>query len=145
MDSYDTFRKKHKTLCKTYYKKLKEYQKLMFDLPAGPMAYFVTFLQYLRDAYLLIDDKIATAEDYNNKVVETLSDALITYDWYTYSNDNYMKAVYDLQRLAEGEDRTKLEAEEKKWASETMKYFNTFWDMVKKYYLMWLRGNKVCS
>ena len=145
MDRYSKFRKEYKGLCKIYYKKLKTYQKLMFELPAGPMAYFAVFLQYLRDVYLLTDSNIATAEKYDNKVVETLSNAVIMYDNYRYSLDEYYKAMGDIINLAEGEDRTKLEETKNKWFQEKTKYFNSFWDIVKQYYELWLRGSVQCS
>lgn len=145
MKTYTTIKKEYKSLYKTYYKKLKEYQDLMFELPAGPMAYFAVFLQYLRDVYLLADERIATSTEYSNPVVETLTEALLNYDSYRISTDKHDKAIYDLSRLAEGEDRTELEKVAQKWAEEKMKFFNAFWDMVKKYYLMWLRGNKACN
>ena len=77
MKTYTTIKKEYKSLYKTYYKKLKEYQDLMFELPAGPMAYFAVFLQYLRDVYLLADERIATSTEYSNPVVETLTEALL--------------------------------------------------------------------
>lgn len=85
-----TFDKKYKKLYNSYNKKLLSEHKLNFSALDNSMSYFITYLKYLRDYYLLADNN-AQLENVIDTKTATLVAAVSEYEKYINCISNYYK------------------------------------------------------
>ena len=85
-----TFDKKYKELYNSYNKKLLSEHKLNFSTLDNSMSYFITYLKYLRDYYLLADNN-ASLESVIDTKTATLVAAVSEYEKYINCIGNYYK------------------------------------------------------
>ena len=85
-----TFEKQHKQLCAQYNKKLLAHHKANFSTLGNNMDYFVTYLKYLRDYYILTDPDATTKEEINLKTASIIA-AVSEYEKYNSCITNYYK------------------------------------------------------
>ena len=90
MRNMTEFNKEYKELYDSYNKKLLTEHKLNFSTLDNNMSYFITYLKYLRDYYLL-NDNIAQLEDTINVKTATLVAAVDEYEKYINCINNYYK------------------------------------------------------
>jgi hypothetical protein len=84
------FNKQYKTLCNQYNKKLLADHKANFSTLNNNLDYFITYLKYLRDYYLLTDTT-TQLEDTVNMKTATLVAAVSEYEKYISCISNYYK------------------------------------------------------
>ena len=75
------FTKEFKQLCQTYDKVLKNDHSTNFKSFTNPMGYFVDYLKFMRDYYILTEPLISEDGTENIKIA-TLATAITTYDKY---------------------------------------------------------------
>ena len=120
------FNKEYKELYNSYNKKLLAEHKLSFSTLDNNMGYFITYLKYLRDYYLL-NDNIAQLEDTINVKTATLVAAVDEYEKYINCINNY----YSLN--GNKVERISDESEEevaKKYNLEKKFHWTNFWQLV---------------
>ena len=119
------FNKEYKKLYNSYNKKLLAEHKLSFSALDNNMKYFITYLKYLRDYYLLTDG-ITQLEDTINVKTATLVAAVNEYEKYINCINNYYKLNGNtIEKMSD-------ESEEvaKKYNMEKKFHWTNFWQLV---------------
>ena len=120
------FNKEYKKLYNSYNKKLLAEHKLSFSTLDNNMKYFITYLKYLRDYYLLTDS-VAQSEDTVNVKTATLVAAVNEYEKYVNCINNY----YELNgNIAEKISDESEEEVAKKYNLEKKFHWTNFWQLV---------------
>ena len=120
------FNKKYKKLYNSYNKKLLAEHKLSFSTLDNNMKYFITYLKYLRDYYLLTDS-IAQSEDTVNVKTATLVAAVNEYEKYVNCINNYYKLNGDIAEKISDESEEEVA---KKYNLEKKFHWTNFWQLV---------------
>ena len=120
------FNKEYKELYNSYNKKLLAEHKLSFSTLDNNMKYFITYLKYLRDYYLLTDS-VAQSEDTVNVKTATLVAAVNEYEKYVNCINNYYKLNGD---IAEKISDVSEEEVAKKYNLEKKYHWTNFWQLV---------------
>lgn len=76
-----TFKKEFKDLCKTYEQQLKKYHLLNLEDITNNLNYFVTYLKFMRDYYILTEPLITETGEENLKIA-SLATAISAYTKY---------------------------------------------------------------
>ena len=120
------FNKEYKELCDSYNKKLLTEHKLNFSTLDNNMGYFITYLKYLRDYYLLTDSN-AQLEDTINVKTATLVAAVNEYEQYINCVNNYYKLNGNkVERISDESE----EEVAKKYNLEKKFHWTNFWQLV---------------
>ena len=120
------FNKEYKELYDSYNKKLLAEHKLSFSTLDNNMGYFITYLKYLRDYYLLTDSN-AQLEDTINVKTATLVAAIDEYEQYINCVHNYYKLNgNNVERISDEPE----EEVAKKYNSEKNFHWTNFWQLV---------------
>ena len=120
------FNKEYKELYNSYNKKLLAEHKLNFSTLDNNMSYFITYLKYLRDYYLL-NDNIAQLEDTINVKTATLVAAVDEYEKYINCINNYYKLNGNIaEKISDESD----EEVAKKYNLEKKFHWTNFWQLV---------------
>ena len=120
------FNKKYKELYDSYNKKLLAEHKLSFSTLDNNMGYFITYLKYLRDYYLLTDSN-AQLEDPINVKTATLVAAIDEYEQYINCVNNYYKLNGNkVERISDEPE----EEVAKKYNLEKKFHWTNFWQLV---------------
>jgi len=124
-EKMNNFKKNYKQLCKNYNRKLKELHKVNFNSLNNNLEYFVTYLKYMRDYYILTEP---LPTDKENLKVTALVTAVGAYEKYRSCKDKYYCTKEDgtEEALIEGtpeEVKTKYELERNF-------HWNCFWSLV---------------
>lgn len=120
------FSKQYKTLCDSYNKKLLAEHKANFSILNNNMDYFITYLKYLRDYYLLTD-KVVDIDDTNNVKTATLVAAVSEYEKYISCIGNYYKLNGNtIERITDEPE----EEVAKKYNLEKKFHWTNFWQLV---------------
>ena len=120
------FNKQYKALCNQYNKKLLADHKANFSVLNNNLDYFITYLKYLRDYYLLTDTT-TQLEDTVNMKTATLVAAVSEYEKYINCIGNYYKLngnVIEKKTDEPDEEVTKKYNLEKKF------HWTNFWQLV---------------
>lgn len=120
------FNKKYKELYDSYNKKLLAEHKLSFSTLDNNMSYFITYLKYLRDYYLL-NDNIAQLEDTINVKTATLVAAVDEYEKYINCINNYYKLNGNSAEKISDESEEEVV---KKYNMEKKFHWTNFWQLV---------------
>ena len=120
------FNKEYKELYNSYNKKLLAEHKLSFSTLNNNMKYFITYLKYLRDYYLLTDS-VAQSEDTVNVKTATLVAAVNEYEKYVNCINNYYKLNGDIAEKISDESEEEVA---KKYNLEKKFHWTNFWQLV---------------
>ena len=120
------FNKKYKELYDSYNKKLLAEHKLSFSTLDNNMGYFITYLKYLRDYYLLTDSN-AQLEDTINVKTATLVTAVDEYEKYINCINNYYKLNGNIAEKISDESEEEVA---KKYNLEKEFHWTNFWQLV---------------
>ena len=120
------FNKEYKELYNSYNKKLLAEHKLSFSTLDNNMKYFITYLKYLRDYYLLTDS-VAQSEDAVNVKTATLVAAVNEYEKYVNCINNYYKLNGDIAEKISDESEEEVA---KKYNLEKKFHWTNFWQLV---------------
>ena len=120
------FNKEYKELYNSYNKKLLAEHKLSFSTLDNNMKYFITYLKYLRDYYLLTDS-VAQSEDAVNVKTATLVAAVNEYEKYVSCINNYYKLNGNIAEKISDESEEEVA---KKYNLEKKFHWTNFWQLV---------------
>lgn len=120
------FNKEYKKLYNSYNKKLLAEHKLSFSTLDNNMKYFITYLKYLRDYYLLTDS-VAQSEDAVNVKTATLVAAVNEYEKYVNCINNYYKLNGNIAEKISDESEEEVA---KKYNLEKKFHWTNFWQLV---------------
>ena len=120
------FNKEYKELYDSYNKKLLAEHKLSFSTLDNNMGYFITYLKYLRDYYLLTDSN-AQLEDTINVKTATLVAAVDEYEKYINCINNYYKLNGNIAEKISDESEEEVA---KKYNLEKKFHWTNFWQLV---------------
>lgn len=120
------FNKEYKELYDSYNKKLLAEHKLSFSTLDNNMGYFITYLKYLRDYYLLTDSN-AQLEDTINVKTATLVTAVDEYEKYINCINNYYKLNGNIMEKISDESEEEVA---KKYNLEKKFHWTNFWQLV---------------
>lgn len=120
------FNKEYKKLYNSYNKKLLAEHKLSFSTLDNNMKYFITYLKYLRDYYLLTDS-VAQSEDTVNVKTATLVAAVNEYEEYVNCINNYYKLNGNIAEKISDESEEEVA---KKYNLEKKFHWTNFWQLV---------------
>ena len=120
------FNKEYKELYDSYNKKLLAEHKLSFSTLDNNMGYFITYLKYLRDYYLLTDNN-AQLEDTINVKTATLVAAVDEYEKYINCINNYYKLNGNIAEKISDESEEEVA---KKYNLEKKFHWTNFWQLV---------------
>ena len=120
------FNKEYKELYNSYNKKLLAEHKLSFSTLDNNMKYFITYLKYLRDYYLLTDG-ITQLEDTINVKTATLVAAVNEYEKYVNCINNYYKLNGNIAEKISDESEEEVA---KKYNLEKKFHWTNFWQLV---------------
>lgn len=120
------FNKEYKKLYNSYNKKLLAEHKLSFSTLDNNMKYFITYLKYLRDYYLLTDST-AQVEDTVNVKTATLVAAVNEYEKYVNCINNYYKLNGNIAEKISDESEEEVA---KKYNLEKKFHWTNFWQLV---------------
>lgn len=120
------FNKEYKKLYNSYNKKLLAEHKLSFSTLDNNMKYFITYLKYLRDYYLLTDS-VAQSEDTVNVKTATLVAAVNEYEKYVNCINNYYKLNGNIAEKISNESEEEVA---KKYNLEKKFHWTNFWRLV---------------
>ena len=126
MRNMTEFNKEYKELYNSYNKKLLAEHKLSFSTLDNNMRYFITYLKYLRDYYLLTDSNIQSEDAINIKTA-TLVAAIDEYEQYINCVNNYYKLNGNkVERISDESE----EEVAKKYNLEKKFHWTNFWQLV---------------
>ena len=120
------FNKEYKELYDSYNKKLLAEHKLSFSTLDNNMGYFITYLKYLRDYYLLTDSN-AQLEDTINVKTATLVAAVDEYEKYINCINDYYKLNGNIAEKISDESEEEVA---KKYNLEKKFHWTNFWQLV---------------
>ena len=120
------FNKEYKKLYNSYNKKLLAEHKLSFSTLDNNMKYFITYLKYLRDYYLLTDS-VVQSEDTVNVKTATLVAAVNEYEKYVNCINNYYKLNGNIAEKISDESEEEVA---KKYNLEKKFHWTNFWQLV---------------
>ena len=120
------FNKEYKELYNSYNKKLLAEHKLSFSTLDNNMGYFITYLKYLRDYYLLTDSN-AQLEDTINVKTATLVAAIDEYEKYINCINDYYKLNGNIAEKISDESEEEVA---KKYNLEKNFHWTNFWQLV---------------
>ena len=120
------FNKEYKELYDSYNKRLLAEHKLSFSTLDNNMGYFITYLKYLRDYYLL-NDNTAQLEDTINVKTATLVAAVDEYEKYINCINNYYKLNGNIAEKISDEPEEEVA---KKYNLEKNFHWTNFWQLV---------------
>ena len=126
MRNMTEFNKEYKELYDSYNKKLLAEHKLNFSTLDNNMGYFITYLKYLRDYYLLTDNN-AQLEDTINVKTATLVAAVDEYEKYINCINNYYKLNGNIAEKISDESEEEVA---KKYNLEKNFHWTNFWQLV---------------
>ena len=126
MRNMTEFNKEYKELYNSYNKKLLAEHKLSFSTLDNNMGYFITYLKYLRDYYLLTDSN-AQLEDTINVKTATLVAAVDEYEKYINCINNYYKLNGNIAEKISDESEEEVA---KKYDLEKKFHWTNFWQLV---------------
>ena len=126
MRNITEFNKEYKELYNSYNKKLLAEHKLSFSTLDNNMKYFITYLKYLRDYYLLTDSN-AQLEDTINVKTATLVAAVDEYEKYINCINNYYKLNGNIAEKISDESEEEVA---KKYNLEKKFHWTNFWQLV---------------
>ena len=133
-----SFSKQYGKLYKYYNKELKKCHKINFKELNNNLDYFITYIRFMRDYYLLTED---VYDPLKNEKLYYLCLAVQEYDAYYNCIHNY----YNISKnLVELKDKTKTKAEvDTQYRLERAGHINNFWIIIKENIEGWLSSDEI--
>lgn len=128
------FIKEFNQLYKTYDKRLKKDHAESFKNLTNSMNYFVTYLKFMRDYYILTEPLVLDSGEENLKIA-SLATAVSEYEKYQNCEHNYYS--FDGVKMIYKIEGTKEEVQQK-YNLEKSFHWNNFWNLVKLNMEDWL-------
>ena len=122
-----TFKKEFKDLYKAYEQQLKKYHTLNLEGITNSIDYFVTYLKFMRDYYILTEPLVTENGEENLKIA-SLATAISAYNKY-----QTCKSWCDSLEVTANKDETLL----KKYNTEKKFHWNNFWNLVNLNMEVW--------
>ena len=121
------FTKEFKQLCQTYDKVLKNDHSTNFKSFTNPMGYFVDYLKFMRDYYILTEPLVLDSEEENLKIA-TIATAISAYEPYRNCEHKYYgfdgaKVIYKIPGTCE--------EVQQQYNKEKIFHWNNFWNLVR--------------
>ena len=121
------FTKEFKQLCQTYDKVLKNDHSTNFKSLTNPMGYFVDYLKFMRDYYILTEPLVLESGEENLKIA-TIATAVSEYEQYQscehkYYGFNGEKVIYKIPGTRE--------EVQQQYNKEKNFHWNNFWNLVR--------------
>lgn len=124
---------KQKRLYKVYNKQLKKLHKDNFKKITNNLEYFITYLQFLRDYYILTEDLEVGGSD--NLKIATLATAIIEYEAYKDCiKKYYLVTNTEVKQIAKGTKEEILA----KYNEEKASHWKYFWKIVMLHIEDWV-------
>ncbi len=130
----DRFTQEFKQLYRTYDKRLKKDHEINFKNLTNSMDYFVTYLKFMRDYYILTEPLILDNGEENLKIA-SLATAVSEYEKYQNCEHNYYG--FDGTKVIYKVDGTREEVQQQ-YNTEKTFHWNSFWNLVKLNMEDWL-------
>ena len=121
------FTKEFKNLYKTYDKRLKKDHKTNFKNLTNSMSYFVNYLRFMRDYYILMEPVILENGEENLKIA-SLATAVSEYEQYQTCEQKYYG--FDGTKVVYKVDGTQEEVQ-RLYNAEKAFHWANFWNLVK--------------
>lgn len=133
-----TFSKQYKELYKFYDKELKRCHKINFKNLNNNLDYFITYIRFMRDYYLLTEKEY---DPMKNQKIYSLCIAVQEYDAYYNCIHNY----YNISNnMVEIKDKTKTKEEvDELYRAEMAEHIDNFWVVVKENIEGWLNADEI--
>ena len=128
------FTKEFKQLYKTYDKRLKKDHEMGFKNLTNSMDYFVTYLKFMRDYYILTEPLVLDSGEENLKIA-SLATAVSEYEKYQNCEHNYYD--FDGTKVIYKIEGTREEVQQQYNMEKTF-HWNSFWNLVKLNMEDWL-------
>lgn len=128
------FTKEFKQLYKTYDKRLKKDHEMSFKNLTNSMDYFVTYLKFMRDYYILTEPLVLDSGEENLKIA-SLATAVSEYEKYQNCEHNYYG--FDGTKVIYKVEGTREEVQQQYNMEKTF-HWNSFWNLVKLNMEDWL-------
>lgn len=121
------FTKEFKQLCQTYDKVLKNDHSTNFKSLTNPMSYFVDYLKFMRDYYILTEPLVQDSGEENLKIA-TIATAVSEYEQYQNCEHKYYgvdgaKVIYKIPGTQE--------EVQQQYNKEKIFHWNNFWNLVR--------------
>ena len=121
------FTKEFKQLCQTYDKVLKNDHSTNFKSLINPMGYFVDYLKFMRDYYILTEPLVLDSEEENLKIA-AIATAVSEYEQYQNCEQKYYgfdgtKVIYKIPGTRE--------EVQQQYNKEKNFHWNNFWNLVR--------------
>lgn len=121
------FKAEYKKLYKTYNKKLKSLHKKNFEGLVNSLDYFVTYLKFMRDYYILTEPLLLDSGEENLKIASLVA-AVSEYEQYQNCIHNYYTFNgANVSYKIEGS----TEEVQAKYAAEKTFHWTAFWNLVR--------------
>jgi hypothetical protein len=117
----------YKQLYKKYNKKLQTLHKNNFEGLVNNMDYFITYLKFMRDYYILTEPLIVNDGDENLKIA-TLATAVAEYENYQNCIHNYYMFTGEIAKPKVEGTSEEIQA---KYTAEKAFHWNSFWNLVR--------------
>lgn len=121
------FTKEFKQLCRTYDTVLKDIHADNFKNLVNPMNYFVAYLKFMRDYYILTEPRILDSGEENLKIA-SLATAVSEYEQYQTCEHKYYgfdgaKVIYKVSGTSE--------EVQQQYNREKTFHWNNFWNLIR--------------
>lgn len=132
------FAKKYKDLYKFYDKELKKSHKINFSALNNNLDYFITYIRFMRDYYILTEDEY---DPLKNEKIYYLCLAVQEYD----AAQNCIHDYYNVSKnMVEIIDKTKTKEEiDVLYRLEKNLHINNFWTIIKEKMEWWLNADEI--
>ena len=121
------FTKEFKQLCQTYDKVLKDSHTTNFKALNNCMNYFVTYLKFMRDYYVLTEPLVTESGEENMKIA-AIATAVSEYE--QYQNCEHKYYGFDGTKVVYKVDGTSEEVQQL-YNTEKAFHWNSFWNLIR--------------
>jgi len=130
----DTFKKKYHKLYKLYDKQLKEAHKVSYREFLNPMDYFIKYLKFMRDYYILTSDKKDTMSSIK---IASLTAAISEITDYSACIEKYFDVDLAKVDVHPKDGKSYMEAMTN-YLEDSQKHWSTFWALVSTNMQNWM-------
>lgn len=131
------FKKQHKELFRCYKKRLALLNKEAIEHLENPMDYFITYLKFMRDYYILTEPLETNGQE--NVKIAIIASAVAEYDRYKTCINNYFSI--SKAGVAEKIGEKPLDEINKEYNNERTYHWKAFWNLVSLNMESWMNLN----
>ena len=121
------FTKEFKQLCQTYDKSLKDTHATSFKNLVNPLEYFITYLKFMRDYYILTEPLVMESGEENMKIA-AIATAVSEYE--QYQNCEHKYYGFDGTNVVYKVEGTSEEVQQL-YNTEKTFHWNSFWNLIR--------------